>query len=464
MTLSLDEWHCWPPGSKLELLNGRLVVSDHIDHSRLLLSHILRGWGLPAVISLAPLPLWWEALAKGFGLPRHIVRDPTLHSHKAQVWAERVSYKPEPLQHNGHWRWAYSQLRQDLRMAMYGLKGGHGRLGESIGGGFVNRLGEDGLMPDICFYRGDPRNRLYEYFIDGPPEIVVELLQPGCERYGREVKRNLYEAAGVLELWLLDATQQTTELWRWSAEGYQRQRPDRSGRYEVSTVPGLVFFPERLWEDESRRSLKHSLFEVNADAQFLENRIPYAGKGLNDTIGLLKIQAQLEPEAIAFDDYLYWCPEAKFEFMEGRPWLGGREGTQGLLGLLLKTFGLLEAIKLARPQDWIEALLQAQSEEENQQRRQVWWKAARQQAQFLRDQFGVTRVAVAGDLGQDAPLDYWSKLILAVWDIPDEQKPYTSVQQVVHQMSAEPEIQLIFADRELSDTEARVMASGWIEL
>ncbi len=30
-------------------------------------------------------------------------------------------------------------------------------------------------------------------------------------------------------------------------------------------------------------------------------------------------------------------------------------------------------------------------------------------------------------------------------------------------MSEDPEIQLIFADRELSETEAQVMAAGWVE-
>ena len=321
-------------------------------------------------------------------------------------------------------------------------------------------------MPDICFYRGEPRNRLYEYFVDGPPEIVVELLQPGSERYGREVKRNLYEAAGVPELWLLDVAQQDIELLRWSAKGYERQQPDDSGRYEISVVPGLTFFPARLWEGEAKRGAAsaRSLFEVAAEAQLLESRIPYTGKGIDETRGLVKLQAQLEPEAISFDDYIYWCPEAKFELIDGRPWLGGHEGIQGLLGLLLKTFGLLEVVTLAHPKEWVEALLQAQSEEANQDRRQAWWKAAQQQAEFLRDQFGVTRVAAVGDLVRDAPLDYWSKLVLALWDVPDVQKPYTSVRQVVEQMSADPEIQLIFADRELSETETRVLASGWVEI
>ena len=37
-----------------------------------------------------------------------------------------------------------------------------------------------------------------------------------------------------------------------------------------------------------------------------------------------EVEQGLEPEAIAFEDYIYWCPEAKFELIDGRPWLGGK--------------------------------------------------------------------------------------------------------------------------------------------
>ena len=469
MTLSLREWQCWSPGSKLELLNGQLILGDSLTHSRLLLSQLLRGWGLSAALPLAPLSLWWEAIAAVFDLPTAIASAPMQHLDEVRAWANRVSFEPERPQHEGHkggWRWTYSRSRQDLRMAMYGVERSHGRLGQSIGGGFVNRLGEDGLMPDVCFYRGEPRNRLYEYFVEGPPEVVVEFLQPGCDRYGSEVKRDRYEAATVPELWLIDVVQKEVTMLRWSPKGYQSQQPDTAGRYHVSSVPGLTFFPDRLWEDEAQRgySSNSALFSVGPEAKFLGTRIPYAGKGMDETRGWVKLQAQLEPDAIAFEDYIYWCPEAKFEFIEGRPWLGGREGTQGLLGMLLKTFGLIEAVKLAHPQDWIEALLELQSEDNRKTKRQNWWNIAQQNAQFLRDQFGVTKVAVAGELSQDTPLDYWSKLILIVWGAPEPQKPYTSLQQVIDQMNKDPEIQLIFADRELSDTEAKLIESGWIEL
>ncbi len=53
-----DEYIQWEPRTKLELIDGKLIVGKSLTHSRLLLSQILRGWGLEAAISLAPESLW----------------------------------------------------------------------------------------------------------------------------------------------------------------------------------------------------------------------------------------------------------------------------------------------------------------------------------------------------------------------------------------------------------------------
>jgi hypothetical protein len=52
-TLLLDEYD-WLPGSKIELVNGQLIVGDSLTHSRRLLHQILRGWGIEALVALAP--------------------------------------------------------------------------------------------------------------------------------------------------------------------------------------------------------------------------------------------------------------------------------------------------------------------------------------------------------------------------------------------------------------------------
>jgi Putative restriction endonuclease len=85
-------------------------------------------------------------------------------------------------------------------MSMFMLEYRHEKLGQSLGGGFVNRLGNHGLMPDVLFYRGQPRNQLYEYYLNGAADVIVEMIRPGLEDYLWNVKQSLYQQAGVPEL------------------------------------------------------------------------------------------------------------------------------------------------------------------------------------------------------------------------------------------------------------------------
>lgn len=54
------------PESKLELIDGRLIVGNSLAGSRYLLREILTGWGPAAAMPFAPEPLWWRALTVAF--------------------------------------------------------------------------------------------------------------------------------------------------------------------------------------------------------------------------------------------------------------------------------------------------------------------------------------------------------------------------------------------------------------
>jgi len=65
----------------------------------------------------------------------------------------------------------------------------------------------------------------------------------------------------------------------------------------------------------------------------------------------------------------------------------------------------------------VAGLLAAEAARRNDARRRgQWWTLARQAAAILRERFGVQQVAVIGDLVRFAPLHYWSRLTLVVWD------------------------------------------------
>jgi Uma2 family endonuclease len=466
MTSSLMDEYCdaWPAHPKIELIGGQLIVGDNLAHSRLLLSHLLRGWGIDAFVALAPEQLWWQALRQTFAAPA-IDTLATLNGEALLQWATQLDYQPETPHHQSEWRWAYSEWRQTLRLAMFGLtRRDEEQLGQSLGGGFVNRLGDEAVMPDILFIRGQPRNRLYEYYLDGPTEVVVEFLRPGEEVYVRNTKRDLYQAARVPEFWIVDPARQQIELLRWIEGHYCQQTPDEAGRYRVSSLPGLSFFPDRLWqpEDTSSDFLPESLFQVAPDVARVAS-IPYVGVGVDWGRGRLPLPVALAPVAIAFDDYIYWCPEAKFEFIEGRPYIGGREGIQGLIGMLAMTFGLAEVVKLAHPSDWVRALLELRLLASDSTQQANWWNLARQMASVLCDRHDITRIAIAGDLATGAPLNYWSELVLVVWGLPKDGL-YFMLDTIVRPLSEQPQIRFIDANRHLTPIEERLLQEELVEL
>jgi hypothetical protein len=189
-------------------------------------------------------------------------------------------------------------------------------------------------------------------------------------------------------------------------------------------------------------------------------------------VSLLDEYHAWSPITIAFDDYIYWCPEAKFEFVNGRPDIGGKEGIKGLAGTLMMTFGLTEVVKLAHPRDWITALLAQQQAAADPNHKAVAWEMARDTARFLRDHYAIQRIGVAGDLVAPAPLNLWSELVLVLWGLPEVeprrsesgQARYTSPETPVRQLSDSPWIRLVDASKELTAAEAALLNASYIEL
>ncbi len=142
---------------------------------------------------------------------------------------------------------------------------------------------------------------------------------------------------------------------------------------------------------------------------------------------------QLEPTSISFKQYICWSPEAKFEFFEGKPDIGGKTGIRNLIGMLLMTFGLTSSIKVLPPTVWCDALLnRLNSEREDVQRKTEWWQKAREVAAIIRESFAPSRIGVIGDLTKPELLSYWSEITLVVWGLSEDKRwdIYSSVRKI----------------------------------
>jgi Uma2 family endonuclease len=83
---------------------------------------------------------------------------------------------------------------------------------------------EEGVQPDIVFVTRERLHILREDGIQGPPDLVIEILSPSTARRDRTVKRQLYERHGVAQYWIVDIDAKQIEVWRFAAGATEAER------------------------------------------------------------------------------------------------------------------------------------------------------------------------------------------------------------------------------------------------
>lgn len=72
----------------------------------------------------------------------------------------------------------------------------------------------DYLEPDIVFVRTDHLHYKTKRGIEGPPDLVVEILSPTTARQDRGIKRERYAHFGIPEYWIVDTDRRRIEVHR----------------------------------------------------------------------------------------------------------------------------------------------------------------------------------------------------------------------------------------------------------
>ncbi len=100
----------------------------------------------------------------------------------------------------------------------------------------------DVVQPDIVVVLTENSERLKEFGIVGPPDLIIEILSPSTARVDRIRKTATYATFGVPEYWLVDPEHHSILAQR-LVEGLYLPIESRDGSIRSEVVAGLTIDP-----------------------------------------------------------------------------------------------------------------------------------------------------------------------------------------------------------------------------
>lgn len=109
--------------------------------------------------------------------------------------------------------------------------------------------GLPGRAPDILFVAKANLARMHNEYLDGPADLVVEIISPGSRRTDRVTKFSEYEQGGVREYWLLDPKYKGTDFYVRDNNGkFQPVAVGPDGIYRSVVLDGFWIKVDWLWQ------------------------------------------------------------------------------------------------------------------------------------------------------------------------------------------------------------------------
>ncbi|MGH2562313.1 MAG: Uma2 family endonuclease [Thermomicrobiales bacterium] len=107
-------------------------------------------------------------------------------------------------------------------------------------------------QPDILFVARDHLDRITVDRLDGPADLVIEVISPDSVTRDKRDKLLEYQQAGIPEYWVVDPRERhrAVEPYALTDRGvYRPIPPDAQGRLNSMVLPGFWLDPAWLWQD-----------------------------------------------------------------------------------------------------------------------------------------------------------------------------------------------------------------------
>lgn len=200
------------PKRKAELIDGKMYVAGSLKKSAMTLGYMVEQLGAAYVADLVPENLLQDAVIEIYGSGKPA---------------------PEKLADFTPITWNYylpHKLATDLQMSLWRKEGF-----TSWSNGMVIKLGEDVFAPDVYILKNENYARLKEYYLDGAPDMTIEIMVPSMRAFDAGIRLERYAAGGVPEVWMLDFENKTFEPLLL-----------QNGKYEKAPVEGPFYYSKSM--------------------------------------------------------------------------------------------------------------------------------------------------------------------------------------------------------------------------
>ncbi len=122
-------------------------------------------------------------------------------------------------------------------------------IGVVYGEGFPMRLSRSLRVPDLMVIRKEHQARIQEVYLNGPADLVVEIVSPESVKRDYVDKVTEYAQEGIPEYWILDPQNRTLTCFALHEQNrYTAFFEGGRGKCASQVLPGFWLQAEWLWE------------------------------------------------------------------------------------------------------------------------------------------------------------------------------------------------------------------------
>lgn len=107
------------------------------------------------------------------------------------------------------------------------------------------------VQPDLL-YIAKERREIAKSHVEGPPDLVIEILSPSNTRRDRLEKMQLYAESGVAEYWIVDPEERHFEFYL-NRDGKYEVQPQRDDKFTSPRLPELAINLADFWQEVAKQ-------------------------------------------------------------------------------------------------------------------------------------------------------------------------------------------------------------------